>query len=446
MNSERSRPSSDISLIAARWIVPIEPRHKVLEHHCVVLQNSKIIDLLPRESGIERYPTAEITELSDHVLLPGFINAHGHAAMSLLRGIADDLNLQTWLNEHIWPIESRWVDSQFVRDGTELAIAEMISGGTTMFADMYFYPDVAAAVAQEAGMRACIGLMVMDFPTVWGSGPDEYFEKGLEVHDEARSFSHVTTMLTPHAPYTVSDDPLQKTMTYADELQVPLQMHIHESAEEVADAVANSGIRPLQRLDELGLLNPRMLAVHMTELTDSEVELVAHQGVHVIHCPKSNAKLGNKPCRTVDLLAAGANVALGTDGAASNNSLDMLGELQFAALLAKQQSSDASALPAWQALEMATLNGAKAFNMQDCIGSIVKGKFADLCAIDLSGPLTQPVYDPISQVVYSAGRDQVTDVWIQGKRILKHRVLQTLDIDQTVSRARQWRDKIIDTN
>jgi 5-methylthioadenosine/S-adenosylhomocysteine deaminase len=318
----------------------------------------------------------------------------------------------------------------------------MISGGTTCFADMYFFPEEVAEIAQQYGMRAVIGLMVMDFPTAWGSGPDEYFAKGLEVHDDVRSLSLINTMLTPHAPYTVSDEPLRKTLTYADELQIPMQMHIHETTNETREAEAADGIRPLQRLHELGLLNPRMTAVHMTDLTDGEVELVRQQGVHVVHCPNSNAKLASGQCRVVDLLNAGINVALGTDGAASNNNLDMLQEMRSAALMSKLFTGDAEKLTAWQALEMATINGAKAFNLQDQVGSLKKGKSADLCAIDLNHVATQPVYDPVSQLVYSANRDQVSDVWIDGKRVLQQGKLQTLDNEKILERAQQWGAKI----
>lgn len=423
-------------------MVPVEPSQTVLQHHTVVVKNGVIEALLPTDKAVKKYPHAPQTLLDDHVLIPGLINTHTHAAMSLLRGLADDLNLHTWLNDHIWPTEAKWVDAHFVRDGSELAIAEMLRGGTTLFADMYFYPEDTAITAQNAQMRACIGLMVMDFPTVWGAGPDDYFEKGLQVHDAARPLSLVNTMFTPHAPYTVSDAPLQQTMTYADELQIPVQMHVHETAQEIDDAMAASGIRPLQRLHDLGLLNPRLLAVHMTQLNDDEITLLAREGVHVVHCPKSNAKLGSGQCRVADLLAAGVNVALGTDGAASNNNLDMLSEMRAAALMAKQHSGNAQDLPAWQVLEMATINGAKALNLQSTLGSLTPGKYADLCAIDLRHVATQPVYDPISQLIYSASSEQVSDVWVHGNRVVKNKELLTIDTNKLLQRVQRWGEKI----
>ena len=329
-----------------------------------------------------------------------------------------------------------------MRDGVELAIAEMLLSGTTCFNDMYFFPNVVANIAQEMGIRAFVGLIVMDFPTAWADSPEAYFDKGLHVHDEVRSLSRVGTTLAPHAPYTVSDAPLEQVRTYADELNIPIHMHVHETSTEVSDSVAQSGVRPLARLNQLGLLNPRMMAVHMTQLTDEEVALCAEQGISVVHCPESNLKLASGQCRVADLLAAGANVCLGTDSAASNNDLDMLGEMQTAALMAKVTAQNAQALPAWQALEMATINGAIALNCQDDIGSLEIGKSADFIAIDLDHISTQPVYDPVSQIVYSASREQITDVWVEGIQRVKHKQLVNVDVDDLLQTARRWGERL----
>jgi len=432
----------NIEIISARWVVPVVPRNTVLEHHCVVTENGKIIDLLPTPTALEKYPNSEHTRCETHVLIPGLINTHTHAAMTLFRGIADDLPLMEWLEGHIWPAESQWVSKEFVRDGTELAIAEMLLSGTTCFHDMYFFPDVVAKTAQDMGIRAFVGMILMDFPTPWASSVEEYFDKGLAVHDEVRSLSRVKTTLAPHAPYTVSDAPLEKTRTYADELQVPIQMHIHETVEEVKNAFEQTGVRPLARLDSLGLLNPRMMAVHMTQLTEEEIQLCASQGVHVVHCPESNLKLASGHCPVTELLKCGTNVCLGTDSASSNNDLDMLGEMRTACLIAKVNANDARALPAWQALEMATINGAKALNIQKNTGSIEIGKSADLTAIDLNHVSTQPVFDPISQLVYSASREQVTDVWVDGAARVKNKVLQNVDIEQLLSKINTWGERL----
>lgn len=434
--------NAPITIISARWVIPVEPRNTVLEDHAVVLQGPVILAVSPRVEAVKKYPDATVVERPDHVLLPGFINSHTHAAMCLFRGLADDYALADWLNDHIWPAEADWVDPEFIKDGTELAIAEMLLSGTTSFTDMYFFPDVAARITQDLGMRALITMPVLDYPSPWGSGPDEYFEKGLKAHDELHSLSRVCTAFAPHAPYTVSDEPLLKVRTLADELQVPIHMHIHETAQEVVDAEAASGKRPLQRLDDLGLLNPRMIAVHMTELSDAEIELVAKRGVHVVHCPISNAKLASGLCRVADLLAAGVNVCLGTDGAASNNNLDMFVEMRAAALGAKLQSNSAESLPAWQVLEMATINGAKAVNQQHLTGSLESGKLADMIAINLNHVSTQPVYDPASQIVFSASREQVTDVWVSGNALLRDRQLPGIDVEQLLHKSAAWGDKI----
>lgn len=434
--------NSSMHIISAKWIIPVVPQKAVLKDHSLVIDGETIIALLPSEDAQTKYPNASRSDYQHHAIIPGLINAHTHAAMSLFRGLADDLPLMDWLTNHIWPAEATSVDPQFMRDGSELAIAEMLLSGTTCFNDMYFYSDVVARIAQDMGIRAFVGMIVLDFPSVWASSPNEYFEKGLQVHDAVRSLSRVNTTLAPHAPYTVSDEPLLQVRTYADELNVPVHIHLHETAGEVSDAVEQSGIRPLQRLHKLGMLNPRLMAVHMTQLNDDEIQLVAEQGVHVVHCPESNLKLASGYCRVNDLLNAGVNVCLGTDSAASNNDLDMLGEMRTASLIAKTVANDARALPAWQVLEMATINGAKALNMQSEIGSLEVGKSADMVAIDLNHISTQPVYDPIAQIVYSASREQITDVWVQGKQRVTNKTLNNVDLNQLLEKAAAWGQRI----
>ncbi|MEM7359266.1 MAG: TRZ/ATZ family hydrolase [Pseudomonadota bacterium] len=434
--------NAPVTIVSARWVIPVEPQNVVLEDHAVVMEGTSIKEICATSEALDKFPGATRIDRPHHALVPGFVNSHTHAAMCLFRGLADDYALADWLNDHIWPAEAQWVDAEFVRDGTQLAIAEMLLSGTTSFTDMYFYPDIAARTTQELGMRATITMPVLDYPSPWGSGPDDYFEKGLRAHDELHALSRIGTGFAPHAPYTVSDEPLLKVRTLSDELNVPIHMHIHETAQEVTDAVAQTGKRPLQRLDDLGLLNPKMIAVHMTELDDSEIKLLAGQGVHVVHCPVSNAKLASGQCRVADLLAAGVNVCLGTDGAASNNNLDMIVEMRTAALGAKLQSGSAESLPAWQVLEMATINGAKATNQQHLVGSLVAGKLADMVAIDLNNIATQPVYDPVSQIVFSASREQVSDVWVGGEQLLSERKLSRFDLDQLLDKTAAWGSKI----
>ena len=430
------------TLLHARWVVPIEPATVVHEHHAVAIDGGRILELLPSQAAPARYRARETVTLGNHVLIPGLVNAHTHAAMSLFRGLADDLPLMEWLQGHIWPAEAKWVNPEFVRDGTELAIAEMLRGGTTCFNDMYFYAEETARTALAAGMRAVVGMILLDFPTGYAQTPEEYLNKGLALRDDFRVNELVTTAFAPHAPYTVSDAPLAKLRTLNDELNLPVHMHVHETAHEVSEATKASGKRPLARLAELNLLQPNLVAVHMTQLLDTEIALLARAGVHVVHCPASNLKLASGFCPVHALVKAGVNVALGTDGAASNNDLDMIEEMRLAALLAKGVAGDATAIPAHTALQMATLNGARALGLDDRIGSLTPGKAADLAAVDLGNLATEPVYDPVSQLVYAAGRDQVTDVWVNGRRLLQDRALTSIDEAAVLEKARRWRDKI----
>jgi 5-methylthioadenosine/S-adenosylhomocysteine deaminase len=391
---------------------------------------------------LAKYSSDVEIKLEHHVLIPGLINTHTHSPMSLMRGLADDLPLMDWLNNYIWPSEQKHVSAEFVYDGSLLACAEMLRSGTTCFNDMYFFPEETARAVEHVGLRAKLGLILIDFPSAWASNADEYLAKGIELHDQLHNNPLITTAFAPHAPYTVSDEPLMRITTYAEELDIPIHMHIHETADEVQQAVSQHGQRPLARLNELGLLSPRLLAVHMTQLTPDEIQLCAETGVHVMHCPESNLKLASGFCPTYELQQAGINVSLGTDGAASNNDLDMFGEMRTAALLAKAVAKNASALPAEEILRMATINGAKALGLDSEIGSLEVGKAADIVAVDLGNIENQPVYNPISQLVYSAGRENVTDVWVAGNHLLKNRELTTLDKKSILAKAQQWQEKI----
>ena len=430
------------TLLLPRWILPMAPRDAVVEQHALAINNGRIVAVLPADQAERDYRATDVVRLPDHALMPGLINAHTHAAMSLMRGLADDLPLMQWLQGHIWPAEDKFMSERFVADGVALAMAEMLRGGTTCFNDMYFFPDVTARAAASAGMRAAVGMILIDFPTVWAQQPREYIEKGLAVRDAYRDHPLITTLFAPHAPYTVSDGPLEKIRMLADEMDLRVHIHLHETAFEVAEAEKQHGKRPLARLDELGLLSPGLLATHMTQLTDDEIAAAGRTGLHVLHCPESNLKLASGLCPVQKLLDAGVNVALGTDGAASNNDADMFGEMRSAALLGKLAANDAAALPAATVLEMATLGGARALGIDADTGSLEAGKWADLCAVDLGAVETRPVYDPISQIVYAAGREQVSDVWVAGRRLLDQRRLTTLDLDDICRRSEQWRARM----
>ncbi|GAC1630236.1 MAG: TRZ/ATZ family hydrolase [Nevskia sp.] len=429
----------DVELIVfPRWLVPVVPAGLVLEDHALVVDHGRIVDILPADFARQTYAPRETRTLAQHALLPGFVNIHTHSAMALMRGLADDLPLMDWLNQHIWPAEGRHVSRAYCVDGLRLAAAEMIRGGTTCFNDMYFFPDATVEVAAEVGLRAAVGLLLLDFPTAWAADADEYIRKGLEVFETIRNRPLLSATFAPHAPYTVSDAPLLRVRELAAELGIPIHMHVHETADEVEQAVTQRGQRPLARLRELDLLGSDFIAVHMTQLTEQEIADCGRLGLSIAHCAESNLKLASGMAPIAKLIAAGANVAIGTDGAASNNDLDMFGEMRTAALLAKAVAGDATAVPAAMALRMATLNGAKALGIEAETGSLERGKSADFIAVDLSAPATTPTYDVISQLVYAAGRDQVTDVWVAGRALLHERRLTTIDEAAVLLRAAEW--------
>jgi 5-methylthioadenosine/S-adenosylhomocysteine deaminase len=428
-------------IVLPRWIVPIEPAGVVLQDHALAVDQGRIVALLPVAEAAAKYAPRETLTLPSQVVMPGLVNAHTHSAMTLLRGVADDLPLMDWLQNHIWPAEGANVSAEFCEDGVRLAMAEMIRGGQTCFTDMYFFPEATAQAAIDAGMRAAVGLIVIDFPTAWAQ-PGEYIHKGLALHDSLRGQALIKTLFAPHAPYTVSDGPLREIRKFADELGIGICIHLHETAGEVEMAVAQSGKRPWQRLRELDLLGTDLIAVHMTQLSDEEIAEAAHYGVHVAHCPESNLKLASGFCPVHKLLAAGVNVGLGTDGAASNNDLDLFGELHTASLLAKAVAGDAQALPAAKALEIATLAGARALGWDQEIGSLLPGKSADFIAVDLSAVNTQPLYNVISHLAYAVNSRQVDYVWVAGRELLSQGRLQTLVEDEILAKAAQWRDRI----
>ncbi|MGD8176741.1 TRZ/ATZ family hydrolase [Marinimicrobium sp. ARAG 43.8] len=437
-----SAPETVSLVIKARWIAPVVPENRVFEHCALIVDKGVIRALVPQEEADKRFDAEQTIFLGNHLLTPGLVNAHGHAAMSLLRGLADDLPLKTWLEQYIWPTENRWVNEDMVRDGTELAMAEMIRSGTTCFSDMYFFPGQAAQAAQQAHMRAHIHFPVFDMPSAWGQDAEDYLRKGLSLHDDFRAHPLVRVGFGPHAPYTASDDTLKRVATLAQELDAPIQIHLHETAQEVTDSLNEHGKRPSQRLAELGLLSPLTQCVHMTQVDDSDVRLLSEHGAHVVHCPESNLKLASGFCPVQRLLDEGINVALGTDGAASNNDLSLLGEMKTAALLAKAVAGRADALDAHGALRMATLNGARALGLEDRIGSLEVGKSADVIAVELSDLSSQPIYNPVSQLVYTDSSHRVSHAWVAGKALLLSRQLQTLNERELIGKARWWAKQI----
>ncbi|MCK5889868.1 MAG: TRZ/ATZ family hydrolase [Methylococcales bacterium] len=429
-------------VIQARWIIPVEPESVTYENYALVVHEGKIIDLLPNDVVLQKYQPTTLEAFSNQALLPGLINSHTHASMSLMRGFADDKPLMEWLQDDIWPLEKKWVNDDFVKDGTDLAIAEMIRGGTTCFNDMYFFPEITAQQAIEQGIRACVGLITIDFPSAWAKDRDEYIAKGVALYQKLKGNPLVTAAFAPHAPYTVSDGPLLKIRELSEQFNIRVHMHLHETAEEIDSQQKLTQQTPLQRLHQLGLLNPSFMAVHMTQLSEDDINLVVETGCHIIHCPESNLKLASGFCPVARCLDKGINVALGTDGAASNNDLDMFGEMRTAALLAKGVAKDASAVPAMTALQMATINGAKALGLEAKTGSLSIGKAADMIVVDFDSIESQPLFEPVSQLVYATGRHQVTDVWVAGKQLLKNRKLTTINMSNLKQRVAKWQGKL----
>ena len=430
------------TLISARWIIPVNDNQDVLEDHSLAIKDGVIVAVMPAADAEAAYSADNTINLGDQALIPGFVNTHGHAAMTMFRGMADDLELMTWLNDHVFPAENQWVSYDMVKDGTRLAAAEMIRSGTTTFSDNYFFPDASAESVLESGMRAQLCFPTIDFPTAWGEGPDVHIEKGLKVMEQYKGHSHVKVNFGPHAPYTCSDEPLQKITALDKDLQVGIQMHVHETQVEVDGEQERRGQRPIRRLKDMGMLNSRFQAVHMTALSEEDIDDIVETGAHVLHCPESNLKLASGFCPVDTLMERGVNVALGTDGAASNNDLDMLGEMRTAAMLAKAVSQKATALSAYQAIKMATLNGAKALGWDDQIGSLEVGKRADITAIAMDDLESQPIYDPVSHLVYASSRNQISNVWVDGKQLLNNRELTTLNKADIIENAKQWRAKI----
>ncbi len=428
-------------LLLPSWLVPVEPAGVVLKAHGLGIRDGRIAFIGPRDQAL-KLAAHEVRELPGVLLSPGLVNAHGHAAMSLFRGLADDLPLMTWLQQHIWPAEAKWVDEAFVRDGTDLAIAEQIKGGISCFSDMYFFPKVASERVHNSGMRAQIAIPILDFPIPGAATAGEAIRQGVELFGDLKHHPRIKIAFGPHAPYTVSDANLEKVRVIAEELDAAIHMHVHETAGEVQQSVEQYGERPLARLARLGLLGPRLQAVHMTQISEEDLALLVESNSSVIHCPESNLKLASGFCPVERLWQAGVNVAVGTDGAASNNDLDLLGETRTAALLAKAVAGSASALDAHRALRMATLNGARAMGLETEIGSLEVGKAADIVAFDLSGLAQQPIYDPVSQLIYATGRDCVKHLWVGGKQLLDDRQLTRMDEQQLSATAIAWGRRI----
>jgi len=439
-------------VLHAKWIITCEenipPLQKggstgdVLENHSLVIKNGLIEAILPTDTVAKKYQCNNHVDLTNHVLLPGFNNSHTHLAMNYFRGMADDTSLMNWLNHYIWPSEKKWVSEEFVKDASLFAMAEMIRSGTTSFNDMYFFLEATAEAAKTSGMRANIGMTILEFPTQWAQTTDEYFAKGVAFYEKYKNQDLINVTIAPHAPYTISDVTFQRIKELSENLNLKINLHLQETLDEITQSLKAYNVRPIKRLDKLGLINERLIAIHMANLNDEDLNIIAHRGLSVAHCPESNMKLASGTCPAAKLDSLGINVALGTDGAASNNDLDMIGEMRTATFLSKLTTHDPISLPANKMLQMATLNGAKAVGLEKITGSLKKGKSADCIAIDLNQIETLPPYHPASQIVYAASRNQVTHAWVAGKMLMENRQLLTLDEQQIIDKAHYWFKKI----
>lgn len=430
-------------IIQAKWLIPCEENNTVLEDHAFIIHQGKIKDILPSKLANTRY-TAHVREsYSTHAIIPGLINAHTHVPMTYFRGLADDLALMNWLSNHMWPAEKKWLSPEFVYDSSLFGMAEMIRSGTTCFNDMFFFLSDTAKATEVAGLRGHIAMHIIAFPTNWAKDVEEEFTKALAFYEEYKNSKYVTVTAAAHSMYTVTaDNDLLRLKEIAERYDLKINMHVQEPKTEIDVVLKQTQLRPLQRLEKLGLLSPRLIAIHMLHLNEEDLDLVQTYKPHVVHCPQSNMKLASGICPVSALRARGINVALGTDGAASNNDLSMLDEMRSATLLDKHTTQNPEALPAYTTLQMATLNGAKALGIEHLTGSLTVGKSADFVALDLEEIETLPVFHPVSQIVYAAARNQVTDVWVAGKQLLKNRKLMTLDEKELIDKAKYWGEKI----
>lgn len=429
-------------IIHAKWLITGAENEAPLENHALIIESGKIKEIISSSLAKERYTSKNVQEFPYHAILPGIINSHTHIGMNYFRGLADDTSLMNWLNNHVWPAEKKWVSYDFVRDASLFAMAEMIRCGTTCFNEMYFFFQATAEAAEIAGMRANVGITIMEFPTNWAQTTDEYFAKGIEFYEQYKNHDRIYPTLAPHAPYTVSDASLLRAKDIAEKYNLKINLHLHETADEVNQSIEKYNKRPIKRLYDIDYLSPRLLAIHMTQINDEDLEILAKTKPNVIHCPESNMKLASGACPVEKLKKIGINVALGTDSVASNNDLDMISEMRSAAFLSKLSTRNPESLSAQEAISMATINGAKALGLDHIIGSLSAGKAADFIAINLDEIETLPIYHPSSQIVYSSSRQQVTDVWVAGKQLMKNRKLTTLDEQELKAKAKEWGEKI----
>lgn len=430
-------------IVEGEHVVTMDDARPLLGNGAVAIDDGVIVAVDTRFEVHRRYRARTILPGDGRVLMPGLVNGHTHSAMVLFRGLADDLDLMTWLQRYIFPMEARFVDEDFVRTGMRLACWEMIRGGTTTFVDMYFYPEVAARVVEHCGLRAILGAPMIDFPSPGFKGWDDSFAAGRKfARHWAKRTGRIRPALAPHAQYTVTPEHLEQVLAVARELSVPIVIHVSEDKAEVDTVEKRYGHTPIEQLARLGLLEHPLIAAHVVLPTPAEIPLLARAGIGVVHNPTSNLKTGAGISPVPDLLAGGVRVGLGTDGAASNNDLDLWGEIKLAALLHKGIRHDPSAIPARTALRMATQGGADAIGLGRTIGSLTPGKRADLIQVSLASARLAPLYDVVSHLVYVVGPQDVVTTIVEGKVLMRDARVLTLDEGVVRAAAQAHADRI----
>ena len=426
-------------IITNAHILTMDKNLTEYERGDIVVKDGKIVDI---GEGIGKNYKGSVIDASGKIAIPGLINAHTHAAMTLLRGYGSDNPLKVWLEEYIWPVENRFVSYEFVKDGTDLACYEMLKNGVTCFVDMYFFEDAVAESVKQAGMRAVLCTGILDFPNPGAKTPEEGIEKTKDFIAKFKTDEHIYPCVGPHAPYTCSPKTLEMAMEVAEEFDTLFHIHLSETEFEVHQIKERYRNTPVKHLHNVGVLNDRVLAAHVVHPTDEEIELIAERGVKVAHCPESNLKLASGIAPVPKMLKAGITVGIGTDGTASNDDLDIIGEISTAAKLHKGYWKDPTVVNAKEALLMATREGARALRLEDKIGSLEKGKYADIVLIDKRKPHLQPMFDPYTQIVYSGKGLDVNTVIVGGRLLVKNREVLTVDREYVLYKSSYWYKKI----
>lgn len=428
-------------LVVGGTVLTMEKGSEPIKNGAVAVADGRIAAVGPAEELLELSPSGEVLNAGNSIILPGLVNTHSHLAMTLLRGIADDIPLKEWLETHIWPVESKYMDRETVRLGTELATAEQLLAGVTTTADMYFFGDEVSAVLADAGMRGVVAESLIDIPTPRCATPEEMFEKQRELLETYSDHPLITPSVAAHSPYSVSAANLVKEAELAEEFEVPMQIHLAETTWEVEKLLGEKGVSPVAYLADLGVLSERTVAAHCVHVSSEDIELLAEFEVGVSHNPVSNLKLASGVSPVPAMVAHGVKVGLGTDGAASNNTLDLLRDMQLAALLHKGITGDPTVLPARTMLELVTINGARVLGLEN-IGTLAEGREADLICVAVDGPHTAPMYDPFSHIVFAARSSDVRHVMISGQVVVRNHALQTMDSERIEAQARKFSELV----